>query len=262
MQKLSVCMVVYNEADILASCLEHVKDVADEIIIALDGECTDNTLEIAKKYTDKVFVRPHIGHGEPHRPFTFKKATGNWILWLDSDEIVSDEMRDSLKKIIESSEYDAYGFVWDTFYNREPIKKGYFANFHKIVLFRKSALLKFYGMPNESIRVNGAIKKTSYKLIHNQRGERNTMNYFWSKNMGIIRLHSKMMVDLKLVKRNPIFYLAKAPVWFCAYIAYNLAHGSLTSGLAGWSITVQQALYNFFLNWYVFQYKLFPRTKA
>ena len=261
MQKISVCMVVYNEAEILPTCLASVKDVADEIIIALDGECKDDTYEIAKKYTDKLFIRPHIGHGEPHRPFTFEKATGDWILWLDSDELVTPEMAAHLRNLADDPKYNAYGFLWDTFYGREPIRKGYFANFHKVIFFRNSALQKFYGMPNESVQVKGATFKTSYRLIHNQRGERNTMWYFWNKNMDIIRLHSKMLVDLGLSTHNAFFYLLKAPVWFCAYMGYNLMHGSLSSGFAGLSITIQQALYNFFLNWYVFQYKLFPATK-
>lgn len=255
-------MVVYNEEEMLPTCLDSVKDVVDEIIIVLDGPSSDRTFEIAKKYTDKVFVRSNIGHGEPHRPFTFKKARGDWILWLDADEVLSTEMRKNLRRLAEDPDVDAYGFLWDTFYGRKPIRKGYFANFHKICFFRKKALKTFYGMPNEGIRMQGNVKNTPYRLIHNQRGERNTMWYFWNKNMSIIRLHSQMVVDLGLGKRNPFFYLFKAPVWFFAYLAYNMAKGALTSGKAGLSICFQQALYNFFLYWYVFQYKLFPRTKS
>lgn len=54
LQSFSVCMIVKNEADILAETLDSIKGIGDEIII-VDTGSTDNTKEIAKKYTDLVY---------------------------------------------------------------------------------------------------------------------------------------------------------------------------------------------------------------
>ena len=78
--RISACLVVYNEEKIIKNCLASIKDAVDEIIVVHDGECIDKTLEICKSYTNKIFIKQHIGEAEPHRPFGFKQATGDWIL--------------------------------------------------------------------------------------------------------------------------------------------------------------------------------------
>ncbi len=84
---ISVCLVVYNEEKIIERCLRSIQAVADEIILVHDGECSDNTLEIAKKYTDKIFIRPHTGDSSLHRVFTYNKAQGQWIFQIDAGSV-------------------------------------------------------------------------------------------------------------------------------------------------------------------------------
>jgi Glycosyltransferases involved in cell wall biogenesis len=59
--KISACIVVYNEEKVIKRCLDSIKNVVDEIILVHDGPCKDRTLEIAKRYTNKIFIRPHVG---------------------------------------------------------------------------------------------------------------------------------------------------------------------------------------------------------
>ena len=85
--KLSVCIICKNEENTIARCLESVK-WADEIIL-LDSGSTDNTLEIAKKYTDKIFIREDWqGFGEQRRRAE-QLASNDWIFAIDCDEEVS-----------------------------------------------------------------------------------------------------------------------------------------------------------------------------
>ncbi len=87
MIKISVCMIVKNEETRLKNCLDSLKDIADEIII-VDTGSTDNTKNVASKYTDKIFDFPWINDFSAARNFAFSKATGDYIYSADADEII------------------------------------------------------------------------------------------------------------------------------------------------------------------------------
>jgi len=98
MATLSVVMIVKNESANLASCLDTVT-WADEIVI-VDSGSSDDTLEIARHYTSKVYVAGDWqGYGiQRQRAQHF--ATGDWILMLDADERVTPELRKSIEAIL------------------------------------------------------------------------------------------------------------------------------------------------------------------
>lgn len=98
---ISVVMTVFNEEKRIKDCLESVK-WADEIII-VDDESTDKTIEIAKKYTSHIFPHKNMGFVEPSRNFAISKATGDWILVVDADEIVPQSLVRKLQEIAEST---------------------------------------------------------------------------------------------------------------------------------------------------------------
>lgn len=89
--KVSVVISAYNEEKKLEDCLKSVKDVASEIIV-IDNTSSDKTNQIAKKYTDKVFIHENNVMLNVNKNFGFTKVTGKWILNLDADERVTDEL--------------------------------------------------------------------------------------------------------------------------------------------------------------------------
>lgn len=103
---LSVVTVVWNEEKNLPKMLESVKDFADEIVIVVDEDSNDDTAKIAKKYTKQVFTHKHVGIVEPLRNFALKKATGDWILLLDADEIVTLELGAKIQEIVKDNNCD------------------------------------------------------------------------------------------------------------------------------------------------------------
>ena len=98
MGSLSVVISAFNEEAKIRECLESVS-FADEIIF-VDNESTDKTVEIAKKYTSKIFSCPNNPMLNVNKNFGFSKATLEWILCLDADERVTPEFRDEIKKVI------------------------------------------------------------------------------------------------------------------------------------------------------------------
>lgn len=97
MKTLSLCMIVRDEEKNLTNCLENASVYADEIVV-VDTGSTDNTKTIASKYTDKIFDFLWIDDFSKARNFSFDKASCNYIMWLDADDIVPSE---SVEKILE-----------------------------------------------------------------------------------------------------------------------------------------------------------------
>lgn len=96
MVTISLCMIVRNEEEVLARCLESVKNAADEIII-VDTGSSDSTKEIASKYTDKIFDFEWIDDFSAARNFAYEKADMDYQMWLDADDVLPS---DSLQKLI------------------------------------------------------------------------------------------------------------------------------------------------------------------
>ncbi|NLI91349.1 MAG: glycosyltransferase [Peptococcaceae bacterium] len=105
MPTISLCMIVKNEEETLARCLDSIQEIADEIII-VDTGSTDKTKEIAGKYTDKIYDFVWIDDFSAARNFSFSKATMDYIMWLDADDIILEEDRIKflrLKKTLDRS---------------------------------------------------------------------------------------------------------------------------------------------------------------
>ena len=99
MAKISVVVNALNAAADLETALESVK-WADEIVVVDDGS-VDETVEIAKKYTKKIYRHQSVGYVEPARNFALSKAPGDWILILDTDEEIPSSLAQRLKQIAE-----------------------------------------------------------------------------------------------------------------------------------------------------------------
>ncbi len=81
--KISAILITGNEEENIRDCLESIK-WADEIIV-VDSESTDKTVEIAKEYTDNIFIKKWEGFGKQYQ-FALDQATNEWVFNLDADE--------------------------------------------------------------------------------------------------------------------------------------------------------------------------------
>lgn len=87
---LSIGMIVKNEEKYLERCLTSLKPILENVdseLIIADTGSTDNTVEIAKKFTDKVYFFEWIDDFSAARNFTMEKSSGEWFMFLDADEI-------------------------------------------------------------------------------------------------------------------------------------------------------------------------------
>lgn len=95
---ISLCMIVKNEEETLGRCLSSVKDAVDEIII-VDTGSDDKTKEIAAGFTDKLFDFEWINDFAAARNYSYERATKDFILWLDADDILLPEDLEKLKQL-------------------------------------------------------------------------------------------------------------------------------------------------------------------
>lgn len=104
---ISANIICHNNIDVIEACLKSLSDVVDEIVV-VDGGSDDGTLEILEKYNCKVIVNKDWQGYSHQRNLALENSKGDWILKMDSDEILSCELRDNLRKLCSSKVYGGY----------------------------------------------------------------------------------------------------------------------------------------------------------
>lgn len=170
--KLSVLMITKNAAETLEKSLASIKKIASEIII-VDSKSTDRTVEIAKNYLAKVYIKEFTDIGK-QRIFGLSKATGKWILILDCDEVVSKELSREIVSLFHGSIIKENGFYipFQNFYLGRPVKYGG-ENYMMLRLFRKNSVSitpsliheHFELSKGKSGRLKGKIFHHSYRSL-------------------------------------------------------------------------------------------------
>lgn len=116
---LSVIIIAKNEERNIRRCLESVQ-FADEIIV-LDSGSDDNTVAIAKEYTNHVFSTDWPGYGV-QKQRALAKTTGDWVLNLDADEAVSNALQQEITQAIASDSADGYRVSIRMNFYEQPLK--------------------------------------------------------------------------------------------------------------------------------------------
>lgn len=116
MAELSLCMIVRDESEVLARCLESVAGVADELVI-VDTGSLDGTVDIARSFGAKIGHFEWIDDFAAARNHSFGLATRPYILWLDADDVVLPEDRKKLIDLKPRLKKDAYWMRYD--YDRD-----------------------------------------------------------------------------------------------------------------------------------------------
>lgn len=120
---LSIAIAVYNEEKNLAACLASVFSIADEIVL-VDGGSTDSTVDIAKKFTTKIIrtTNPPVFHINKQK--ALDACTGDWILQLDADEIIPEELKKEIVRVIQNKDFNGYYIPRKNYFWGHWMKKG------------------------------------------------------------------------------------------------------------------------------------------
>lgn len=177
MTEISFAIATFNEEDDIKDCLESIK-WADEIVI-FDEKSTDKTVQIAKKYTSKVFLVDHDPMFHRTKQKAIDKCKGDWIMQIDADERISAALREEIQKTI-SSPGNIAGY-------RLPRKSRIFGKWfehtgwypdYQVKLFKKGKGHYPCVSVHEMIEVDGELSTLKNDLLHNHYS---TMDWFLNR---------------------------------------------------------------------------------
>ncbi|MGV3527034.1 MAG: glycosyltransferase [Candidatus Sericytochromatia bacterium] len=214
---ISVCMIVRDEAAVLAHCLDSIHEQVDEIIV-VDTGSQDASPELAQGYAKvRWFEKPWTGHFAEARNFALEQATQPWILVLDADESIGPDFVASLQDYLTAPQQpDLYAF---------PIlavdADGEVNPDHTLSavprLFRNTPELRFHGRIHEVV-------------LHSERAK---LRYFYLKHLPI--LHSGYREEVRAAKAKgnrdlPLMrqMIAEAPRAVETQRLYSILGGDLT----------------------------------
>lgn len=103
---LSAVIITYNEEINIGRCLQSLAGIADEIIV-VDSSSTDKTCLIAEQYGAKIIQHPFAGFAA-QKNYAAQCATYNWVLSLDADEVLSEELKSAILQVKNKAAFEAY----------------------------------------------------------------------------------------------------------------------------------------------------------
>ena len=162
--KISVTIRTFNEEKNLKACLESVS-WADEIVV-IDSKSTDNTVAIAREFTDKVIIQEWLGHIAQSQ-FATDQAKYLWVLHMDADERVSEGLRGEILSLdLNNSICDAYEMPRRHFFMQRWINHSAWFPDYKIRLFRKDRCKWGGYAPHDEVKVKGFKDKLKNEIYH------------------------------------------------------------------------------------------------
>jgi glycosyltransferase involved in cell wall biosynthesis len=160
---ISVIVITKNEASHIDHCLKSVA-WADEIIV-LDSGSQDDTVAICRQYTDKVYETDWPGFGA-QKQRALDKATGDWVLSIDADEIVTAELRAEIEQALQQSKFDAYEIPRLSSYCGRQMRHGGWWPDYVLRLFRRSGGRFSEAVVHEKIIVDGKVGRLKSPFLH------------------------------------------------------------------------------------------------
>jgi glycosyltransferase involved in cell wall biosynthesis len=160
---LSVIIITKNEASHIGRCLESVS-WADEIIV-LDSGSQDETVAICHQYTDKVYETDWPGFGI-QKQRALDKATGDWVLSIDADEMVTPELRMEIEHALLQKEFQGYAIPRLSNYCGRQMRHGGWWPDHVLRLFRRDCGQFTDSAVHERIIVQGRTGRLITPLLH------------------------------------------------------------------------------------------------
>ena len=163
--KISCVIITFNEEENIRRTLNSVK-WCDEIVI-VDSGSIDKTIEICEEYNCSIYKKEFNGYGEQKR-YAVSAAVNDWILNIDADEVISDELCDEIKNIFKDDEIKFNGFFLprSLIFLGKHFKYGRESKEYYLRLFNKKYGNFSSDKVHEKVELEGDTKKLNGMLHH------------------------------------------------------------------------------------------------
>lgn len=163
--EISAIVVCYNEEDNIGDCLASLA-WCDEIVV-VDSFSTDRTVEICRRYTDRVIQRPWVGYRD-QKAFAHSQATKEWVFLVDSDERVPPELREEIGDALIrfGSSYNGFLVPRLVYYLGKWWRRGGWYPDYDVRIFRRDRATWAGSDPHEQILVDGHVRRLRRPLHH------------------------------------------------------------------------------------------------
>ncbi len=235
---LSVVAATLNEEENIGKCLESIKDIAWEIII-VDGGSTDQTVGIAKKFRAKVIQTDNPPNFHINKNKAIDAASGGWILQLDADEVVTEDLADEIKKVVNlKSDINGYWIPRKNFFLGRFLTKGGQYPDYTLRLYRNGKGRLPAKDVHEQAVVEGRTGHLKNDLLHLR--DRNFSEYMMRFNRYTDLLASQIKQDIKLnILSFSDYIFIKPTFWF---IKAYLRHRGYVDGFPGFVFALFSSL--------------------
>lgn len=187
--RLSATVITLNEEQDLARCLNSLKDFVDEVIV-VDSGSSDKTLEIAKKFGAKVFHHKFSDFAD-QKNYALEKATGEWVLSIDADEEIPEELGKEIIDVISLNQKAGFLIGRRNFILGGEIKYSRWSPDLHIWLWQKDKG-KWKGLVHEEVEVKGSVGLLKHSKLHYQD---KTVEEFIAKNNKYSTLEAERLFD-------------------------------------------------------------------
>ena len=224
---ISCFIIAQDEADRIANTIESVIDIVDEVIV-IDSGSTDGTQDLAKQLGCKVFFNKWKGYG-PQKRFGEDCAKNEWLLNLDADEYLSDQIKLEILQIFDdnNNHYNFFSMKVTPIYPNWKRPRIFSAS-HECVRLYNKRFGRFSNSPvHDSVETNNS--KIFYFKNHVYHNSVRSFKHLIEKEESYIQLQSKTLKD-----KNKIFLFLRIFVEFpLAFIKYYFIRRHFTGALTG-----------------------------
>ena len=224
---ISCFIIAQDEADRITNTIESVIDFVDEVIV-IDSGSTDGTQDLARQLGCKVFFNKWKGYG-PQKRFGEDCAKNEWLLNLDADEYLSDQIKSEILQIFDDNNkhYNFFSMKVTPIYPNWK-KPRLFSASHQCVRLYNKRFGRFSNSPvHDSVETNNS--KIFYFKNHVYHNSVRSFKHLIEKEESYIQLQSKTLKD-----KNKIFLFLRIFVEFpLAFIKYYFIRRHFTGALTG-----------------------------
>lgn len=204
-QKISGLVITKNEENNMASVIENL-DFVDELII-VDSFSTDKTAAIARSYPNVTFIQRPFDNFSAQRNFALEQASHEWILFLDADERITENLKiEILETVAQKDTHAAYFFYRKFYFENKPLHFSGWQTDKNIRLFKKSKARYIADrLVHEILKVDGTSGILKNKLIHY------SYHDFESYKAKMLHYSKLKAVELyqKNIRPNPFHFIIK-----------------------------------------------------